>query len=134
MSMGLPESHVINDPDEVPEFALDQRELDECTQLIEVAGPVDLYVAPKLKEVLIGIIEAGKRWIIIDLTGATLVDSSVLGALLGVRRRLQARRGGLAVVCPQPRIRHVFEITGLERMFPVEAELDEALKALRAAS
>jgi anti-sigma B factor antagonist len=131
---GDADGSVIDDPEEAPDFGLDQHELDERTQLIEVAGSVDLFAAPEFKQALMGAIDSGKRWIIVDLTAATLVDSTVLGTLLGARRRLSARRGGLAIVCPEPGIRKVFEVTGLERMFPVEAELEEALEALHASS
>jgi anti-sigma B factor antagonist len=120
---------VIYDSDEV-DFALDRRELDERTGLIGAAGALDLFVAPELEQALTDIMGSGKRWVIVDLTAATLVDSTVLQVLVGVRRRLQARGGALAIVCPEPGIRKVFEITGLERMFLVEADLDEALEAL----
>jgi anti-sigma B factor antagonist len=121
-------------PEDGLDFVLAERELDENTQLIEAAGTVDLFAAPEFKDAMARIIESGKRWIIVDLTDASLVDSTMLGALLGARRRLQVRGGGLAIVCPEPGIRKVFEITGLDRMFPLESEVDEALQALRAAT
>jgi anti-sigma B factor antagonist len=102
-------------------------ELDANTQVIEAAGPVDLFAAPEFKEAITRVIESGKRWIVVDFTDASIVDSTLLGALLGARRQLQVRGGGLAIVCPDPGIRKVFEITGFDRLFLVEADIDEAM-------
>jgi anti-sigma B factor antagonist len=119
-------------PDDGPEFVLEDYELDEKTHVIAAAGPVDLFAAPEFKEVLTRIIESGKRWIVVDFTDASIVDSTLLGALLGARRRLQVRGGGLAIVCPKPGIRKVFEVTGFDRMFVLEAKIGGAQEALRA--
>ena len=65
--------------------------------VVVVEGEHDIYTAPTLRERLDEAIGRGGG-VVVDLTGATFVDSSVLGALLDARRRaLEAGQG--FVVC-----------------------------------
>src|SRR5436190_1251979 len=69
-------------------------------------------------------------------SGATFLDSSILGALLEARR--QALEAGLGyVVClgdqPEAGVARILEITGLVPVFPVVRSLQEALSAARSA-
>ena len=52
------------------------------------------------------------------------------------RRRAWAVRigGSLALVCTDQNITKIFEITGLDRVFPIHASRDEALAAVAAQS
>src|SRR5215218_5605394 len=54
--------------------------------VVVVEGEHDIYTAPALRDRLDEAIGRGGG-IVVDLTGATFVDSSVLGALLGARSR-----------------------------------------------
>ena len=65
--------------------------------VVVVEGEHDIYTAPTLRERLDEALGRGGG-IVVDLTAATFVDSSVLGALLDARRRaLEAGQG--FVVC-----------------------------------
>src|SRR4051794_41777632 len=54
--------------------------------VVVVEGEHDIYTAPTLRERLEEALGRGGG-IVVDLTAATFVDSSVLGALLDARRR-----------------------------------------------
>ena len=54
--------------------------------VVVVEGEHDIYTAPTLRERLDEALDRGGG-IVVDLTAATFVDSSVLGALLDARRR-----------------------------------------------
>ena len=65
--------------------------------VVVVEGEHDIYTAPTLRERLDEALGRGGG-IVVDLTAATFVDSSVLGALLDARRRaIEAGQG--FVVC-----------------------------------
>ena len=71
----------------------------------------------------------------IDLTGATFVDSSVLGALLDARRRaLEAGQGFVVCVgeAVEPGVQRILDITGLVPVLPVVNGRDAAIDAVRA--
>ncbi|MDQ4072141.1 MAG: STAS domain-containing protein [Actinomycetota bacterium] len=108
-------------------FHIQDEEIDSTTHLIELGGEVDLYTAPEFKERLVELIEGGKNQIVVDLSTATFIDSTTLGVLVGGVKRLRPSGGGLALVCSDQNITKIFEITGLDRVFPIHATRDEAL-------
>src|SRR4051812_44031512 len=101
--------------------------------VVVVEGEHDIYTAPTLRERLEEALGRGGG-IVVDLTGATFVDSSVLGALLDARRRaIEAGPGYVVFVCGSvgtggPRNLH---ITGLVPVLPVLQGRDEAIAAAR---
>jgi anti-sigma B factor antagonist len=98
--------------------------------IIKLQGEVDLYAAPELKQHVNGAIESGKNKLILDLSEATFIDSTTLGILVSGMKRLRPRGGMLAVLCPDPTMARIFDITGLNRMFSVHDTLDGAIAAL----
>lgn len=99
--------------------------------VIELEGEVDVYTAPQLKQQMIGLLEAGSRQVIIDLTKVEYFDSTALGVLIGGLKRMRERDGNLSLICPNPRIRRVFEITGLDKIFDIYNSVDEAKMAIQ---
>ena len=92
-----------------------------------LGGEVDLYTAPEFKERLVQVIEDGKKQLVVDLSKATFIDSTTLGVLVGGVKRLRPTGGSLALVCTDQNISKIFEITGLDRVFPIYKSRDEAL-------
>jgi anti-sigma B factor antagonist len=111
-------------------FHIHDEEIDAETHVIELGGEVDLYTAPEFKERMVKVIEDGKKRVIVDLSGATFIDSTTLGVLVGGVKRLRPAGGSLALVCTDPNICKIFEITGLDRVFPIHENRQEALAAL----
>jgi anti-sigma B factor antagonist len=120
--------------DDRPFFAVDDEEIDAVTQVIDVAGEVDLYSAPELKSHVLDAIDAGKIRILVDLTKTTFIDSTTLGVLVGARKRLRAHDGTLTVVCPDPDKLGLFEMTGLDRVFSIHTDRASALAELKSQS
>jgi anti-sigma B factor antagonist len=115
-------------------FRIADEEIDAETQVIELGGEIDLYTAPEFKERMVELIEDGKKRIVIDLSSATFIDSTTLGVLVGGVKRLRPAGGSLALVCTDQNITKIFEITGLDRVFPIHASRDDALAAVAAQS
>ena len=74
-------------------------------------------------------LDAGASRVAVDLSAATSIDSTTLGVLVGAAKQLRASNGDMALVCTQPEIRKVFEITGLEQVFAIHATREEALSS-----
>jgi anti-sigma B factor antagonist len=108
-------------------FQIRDEEIDGETHVIELGGEVDLYTAPEFKERMVELIERGKKRIVVDLSEATFIDSTTLGVLVGGVKRLRPANGSLALVCTDQNITKIFEITGLDRVFPIHATREEAL-------
>ena len=95
--------------------------------VIAVSGEIDVYTAPRLREALIGLVDAGNYRLIVDMEGVEFLDSTGLGVLVGGLKRVRAHDGGIDLVCTQGRILRIFRITGLSRVFDIYDSVDEAL-------
>jgi anti-sigma B factor antagonist len=113
-------------------FDVKTEELDEGKYVISLAGEVDLYTAPEFKQQLLDAIGRGARYVVVDFSDTTFIDSTTLGVLVGGVKRLRSSDGQLALVCSDRNITKIFEITGLDRVFTIYPTRDEALDATTA--
>jgi anti-sigma B factor antagonist len=102
--------------------------------VVVVRGDADLYAAANVERELLRLVDEGKRSIVVDLTDATFIDSTMLRVLLNVSKRLRPGGGELLIVCDEQNIRKIFEITLLDRVFTIFETRDAALEHLAAAS
>ena len=112
-------------PNDSP-FGILQRKLDTHTSLVSVEGELDLFTAPSLKQMLVDALNAGSSRFVVDLSLVTFIDSTTLGVLVGVTRRLDDGVR-MAIVCARPNVRKIFEFSGLDGTFAIFPTLDEAL-------
>ena len=110
------------------ELSLATRTVAEHT-VLEVGGEVDVYTAPRLRERLVELIDAGSRHVVVDLGRVDFLDSTGLGVLVGALKRVRSNDGDLYLVCTQPRIRKVFEVTGLTKVFSLFDTVEDAVKS-----
>jgi anti-sigma B factor antagonist len=61
------------------------------------------------------------------MSEVSFIDSTGIGVLVGALKRTRENRGSFALVGAQPRVRRVFEITGLLQALPLFDSIDEAL-------
>ncbi len=103
-------------------------------EIVVLEGEHDLGTVPQVREAFEA--AAGEeRALIIDLSPATFVDSSILGAVLDARRHAGEAARGFAVACDgtaEP-VRRVLEVTGLMEELPVHPNRETALEALAVA-
>jgi anti-sigma B factor antagonist len=98
--------------------------------VVAVGGEIDVYTAPKLREQLVDLVNAGRYHLVVDMEGVEFLDSTGLGVLVGGLKRVRAHDGSLRLVCTQERILKIFRITGLTKVFPIHDTVDEALTAV----
>src|SRR4249919_786547 len=101
--------------------------------VVSVSGDADLYAAANVERELVRLVDKGKHSIVVDLSDATFIDSTMLRVLLNVSKRLRPGGGELLVVCSEHNIRKIFEITLLDRVFAIFDTRDAALKHLATA-
>jgi len=110
------------------DLTLSTREEGDRTVVV-VGGEIDVYTAPKLREQLVDLVNAGRYNLVIDMEGVDFLDSTGLGVLVGGLKRVRAHDGSLRLVCTQERILKIFRITGLTKVFPLHDTVDEAVSA-----
>ena len=79
---------------------------------------------------LVSLADSGHASIVVDLSDATFIDSTMLRVLLNVSKRLRPA-GELLVVCHEHNIRKIFEITLLDRVFAIFDTPEEGSRHLR---
>jgi anti-sigma B factor antagonist len=97
--------------------------------VVRVAGEIDVYTAPQLREQLDHEIEGGVRDLVVDLSGVTFMDSTGLGVLVGRLKQIRLNDGSMLLVCAHDRVLKVFVITGLDKVFAIFPTVDAALSA-----
>jgi anti-sigma B factor antagonist len=106
------------------EFRIEER-VEAGVPILTVAGEIDVATAPQLRESLHGVIAQGHATVVLDLLGVTFLDSTALGVLVGALKRCRELGGELHIVVTDARIRKIFEITGLNKVFPIVETLSE---------
>ncbi|MGD0700932.1 MAG: STAS domain-containing protein [Trebonia sp.] len=94
--------------------------------VVEVAGEIDVYTAPRLRELLIELVNKRKYQIIVDMEKVEFLDSTGLGVLMGGLKRVRAHDGALSIVCTQERILKIFRITGTNSVYGIYETVDQA--------
>ena len=111
-------------------FDIKTEQLSDDAYVISLAGEVYLYTAPEFKQQLLEVIGEGAKTVIVDFSDTTFIDSTTLGVLVGGVKRLRSNDGKLSLVCSDRNITKIFEITGLDKVFPIYGTRDEALGQL----
>ncbi len=98
------------------------------TKVVDLAGELDAYSSLDLRETVIRLVEEGAREIVINLEQVDFIDSVGLGTLVGCLKRTAEHQGTVTLVCANPQIQKVFDITGLSRIFAIYKTREEALR------
>ncbi len=97
--------------------------------ILDIAGEIDLYNAPEIKDIINGLIEEQNFNVIINLEKVTYIDSSGIGALISSLSNLKKYQGGLKIINVYASVRKVFELTKLTSFFDIYDSEEEALES-----
>ncbi|AUN12810.1 anti-sigma-B factor antagonist [[Clostridium] sordellii] len=87
---------------------------------VGIDGELDVAGADKVKEHLNGLIEDKPMDVKIDFTNLEYIDSTGLGALIGVLKRLKVNEKDIYIINARKNVKKIFTITGLDKIFKVE--------------
>ena len=111
----------------VQHFHLEPMSAGDDGVVLRVGGEIDVYTAPKLREAVIELVDAGASHIIADLREVEFLDSTGLGALIGAQNRLRTQDGSFRLVITSDRIIRIFSITGLVKVFEIHHSVRDAV-------
>lgn len=101
---------------------INQEQINE-TYKLKLAGEVDAYTAPKLKEVMLPLTEKEGNIVVVDLSGVEYMDSTGLGIFVGALKSSKAYNSSLKLRGMTERVKRIFEITGLTEVMDIESEV-----------
>ncbi|HEY7792735.1 MAG TPA: STAS domain-containing protein [Gaiellaceae bacterium] len=100
--------------------------------VIRLAGESDAYAAPRIRADLQGAL-GGSAPVVVDLSHATFLDSTVVGILLESLASSEQVELPLVLLLPDesaPEVHRLFELTGLAPLLPLVSSWDEAATRL----
>lgn len=97
--------------------------------IVTVEGQLVVTNRQEFKQAILEAVEQGARVVVVDFTNSGYIDSSGLGALVSLSRRLREAGGDLRLVGLNEDLRTLFELTRLDALFPLYATRTDALGA-----
>jgi anti-sigma B factor antagonist len=97
--------------------------------IVTVDGQLVVTNRQEFKRAILDAVEQGARLVVVDFTTSGYIDSSGLGALVSLSRRLRESGGDLRLVGLNEDLRTLFELTRLDALFPLYATRADALAA-----
>jgi anti-anti-sigma factor len=96
-----------------------------------VRGELDISNSVQTGDAIATELQIDARGLIVDFSELEFLDSSAIGMLFSLARRLSERRQQLHLVVPRGEaVARVLDIVEFDRAAPVHATLDDALAAL----
>jgi anti-anti-sigma factor len=80
------------------DLTLATRDADAST-IITVGGEIDVYTAPKLRDLITELVGQGRYHLVVDMSGVEFLDSTGLGVLVGGLKKVRSNNGSLHLVC-----------------------------------
>src|SRR5262245_33525429 len=98
-----------------------------------VAKPLDLHGhrLPDLGQTLRTLLDRGASRIVLDLAKVRFIDSAGLGELVAWKKRALQHGGDVKLLKPNDRVREVFVLTHLTRIFQIFDDEAEAVASFR---
>lgn len=103
--------------------------LPENGVIVDISGDLNLYSTPHVKNILNRLVDGGKLKIYLNLEALNYIDSSGLGAFLGIQSRLMKMSGFLKICSPAKQVMAVLELTKLKSMLRVSRTLEDAVNS-----
>ena len=94
----------------------------------KVEGEININTSPQLRKSFEDLIKSGSKKIIIDFSSVLYIDSSGLATLIELFQRLKKTDGKLRICNMSERVRNVFEVTKLHKLFEIYDNRDLALE------
>jgi anti-anti-sigma factor len=99
--------------------------------VVSVVEPQMVYEKLEAIQQQVGeLIQAGARRVVLNLSAVRMMDSSGVGLLMELNRKLDQQGGVLRLAGIQPRIRSLLALTRLDRVIEVHDDEAEAVASL----
>jgi anti-sigma B factor antagonist len=97
--------------------------------IVEVEGQLIVANRQELKQKVLDALEAGSRKFLIDFTKTGYIDSSGLGVLVSLSKKIRDEGGDLRLAGLNEDLKTLFELTKLDTLFAITNSAAEALTA-----
>ena len=104
-------------------------EMQNDINIYRLIGRLDTNTSPGFEKKLFQAISDGSKNMVVDFKDIDYISSAGLRVILKAFKALQREDGRIMLCSMQDYIRELFEITGIDAVVPIVANIDDALKA-----
>ena len=122
------EAHIEGGVEPAGAFTVESRPAPDGVVLVELGGELDIAATSAVRSRVDE--AAGRRALVLDLSGATFVDSSMLKELLRANAELDRYGTRLVLAGIAPAVQRVLELTRTTDLFTIAADRAAALAQL----
>lgn len=105
------------------EFKRDQL---EDVEVLTLKGNLDALTAPELRPTIDELVANRRTKVVFDLRDLTLIDSSGVGAIVSLFKRVRMLGGDVKIACLANQPKEIFRLLRLDRAFDLFDTVDEA--------
>ncbi len=96
--------------------------------VVDVDGQLIVGNRQELKQKVLEELEAGERKFVVDFANTGYIDSSGLGVLVSLSKKIREQGGELRLASLNEDLRTLFELTKLDTLFRIADSREEALE------
>jgi len=99
--------------------------------IVKLAGRLDSSAAQAAEESFAQMLGSGSPRLAIDMSRLEYISSAGLRVLLVVAKKVQQAKGKMVLFGLLPNVREVFSVSGFDKIFAIQADVDAAVAAAR---
>jgi len=98
----------------------------EDVEVLTLKGNLDALTAPELRPTIDELVASRKIKVVFDLKDLTLIDSSGVGAIVSLFKRVRMLGGDVKIACLANQPKEIFRLLRLDRAFDLFETVEEA--------
>lgn len=87
--------------------------------ILAIEGTLDALTAPELRTVVDQLVNERRQSVTLELSSLRLIDSSGVGVIVSLFKRIRANGGQVKIVGLRDQPRAIFRLLRLDRVFPI---------------
>ena len=97
--------------------------------VLYLEGSLTVASAQDVFAQIASLLEEGETRFLLQMSAVEFIDSTGLGTVVRLSKRVREAKGKLSLAEPQPKIREMFDLTRLDKILPIYRTHEEALEA-----
>lgn len=89
-------------------------------RVVSLNGKLVLYNVEQFREEFLKLLEQDRKAVHFNLKDLAFIDSSGMGLLITLNRKMQAAEREIIIRNPQEAIRKIFQVSGLDKVFQIK--------------
>lgn len=99
--------------------------------IFTLAGSLDIGTVSTMRADLDSLLSTGQHKVLFDLYDLEQIDSSGIGAIIALFKRVRSNRGEMKISRLMGQPREIFSLLRLDRVFEIYDDSDEAFKSFQ---